>query len=152
MTLAEKIVIGSENRQDVSIGSAVPISSLPLGSLPFLRELDVRNTTVASIDASTCPRLEIIRATGTPLQNCSVAETSPVSVLELPDTMTEISLSIFLISYPGGLTIAGLSNVTKLMISGCPKIDAMAMIKNIVAEAGTYQEYRPTRCEHHRKC
>ncbi len=47
MTLAEKIVIGSENRQDVSIGSAVPISSMPLGSLPFLRELDVRNTTVA---------------------------------------------------------------------------------------------------------
>lgn len=137
MTLAEKIVIGSENRQDVSIGSAVPISSMPLGSLPFLRELDVRNTTVASIDASTCPRLEIIRATGTPLQNCSVAETSPVSVLELPDTMTEISLvNLPNLSYPGGLTIAGLSNVTKLMISGCPKIDAMAMIKNIVAEAG----------------
>ncbi len=137
MTLAEKIVIGSENRQDVSIGSAVPISSMPLGSLPFLRELDVRNTTVAGIDASTCPRLEIIRATGTPLQNCSVAETSPVSVLELPDTMTEISLvNLPNLSYPGGLTIAGLSNVTKLMISGCPKIDAMAMIKNIVAEAG----------------
>ena len=80
--------------------------------------LDVRNTTVASIDASTCPRLEIIRATGTPLQNCSVAETSPVSVLELPDTMTEISLvNLPNLSYPGGLTIAGLSNVTKLMIS-----------------------------------
>lgn len=137
MTLAEKIILGSETRQDVSIGAAVPISSLPLGSLPFLRELDVRNTTVASIDASTCPRLEKVRATGTPLQNCLVAETSPISTLELPSTMTEISLvNLPNLSYPGGLTIAGLSNVTKLMISGCPKIDATAMIMNIVEEAG----------------
>ena len=137
MTLAEKIIIGSESRRDVSIGAAVPISSMPLGSLPFLRELDVRNTTVASIDASTCPRLETIKASGTPLQNCLVAETSPISVLELPDTMTELSLvNLPNLSYPGGLTIAGLSNITKLMISGSPKIDAMTMIKNIVAEAG----------------
>ncbi len=137
MMLAEKIILGSDNRQDVSIGAAVPISSLPLGSLPFLRELDVRNTTVAGIDASGCPRLEIIRATGTPLQNCTVAETSPIRILELPDTMTEISLvNLSNLSYPGGLTIAGLGNISKLMISGCPKIDAMAMIKNIVDEAG----------------
>lgn len=137
MKLAEKIIIGSESHQDVSIGSAVPISSLPLGSLPFLRELDVRSTTVASIDASTCPRLETIKAAGTPLQNCLVAETSPISVLELPDTMTEISLvNLPNLSYPGGLTIAGLSNVTKLMIAGSPKIDAMTMIKNIVDQAG----------------
>ncbi len=137
MTLAEKIILGSDNRQDVSIGAAVPISSLPLGSLPFLRELDVRNTTVAGIDASGCPRLEIIRATDTPLQNCTVAETSPIRILELPDTMTEISLvNLSNLSYPGGLTIAGLGNISKLMISGCPKIDAMAMIKNIVDEAG----------------
>ena len=137
MTLAEKIILGSETRQDVSIGAAVPISSLPLGSLPFLRELDVTNTTVASIDASTCPRLEIIKAKDTPLQNCLVAETSPISILELPATMTEISLvNLPNLSYPGGLTIAGLSNVTKLMISGCPKIDAMTMIKNIVDGAG----------------
>jgi len=138
MTLAEKIILGSETHQDVSIGSAVALNSLPLGSLPFLRELDVRNTTVASIDASTCPRIEKIIAMGTPLQNCLVAETSPISVLELPGSMTELSLvNLPNLSYPGGLTIAGLGNVTKLMISGCPKIDAMTMIKNIVDEAGS---------------
>lgn len=137
MTLAEKITLGSDTHQDVSIASAAPISSLPLGSLPFLKELDVRNTTIASIDASKCPRLEKVLASGTPLQTCEVAETSPVSVLELPETMTELSLvNLPNLPYPGGLTIEGLSNVTKLMISGCPNIDAMAMIESIVNQAG----------------
>lgn len=137
MTLAEKIVIGGENHEDVAIGSYTPISSVSLGSLPFLRELDVRNTTVEGIDASGCPRIESIKASGTKLRTCSVAETSPISELELPDTMSEISLvNLPNLTYPGGLTIAGLSNVTKLMISGSPKIDAMTMIQNIVSEAG----------------
>lgn len=138
MTLAEKIIIGSETHEDVAIGSYTPISSVSLGSLPFLRELDVRNTTVEGIDASSCPRIESIKASGTHLRTCQVAETSPISVLELPDTMSEISLvNLPNLSYPGGLKIAGLSNVTKLMVSGSPKIDAMTMIENIVEQAGS---------------
>jgi hypothetical protein len=140
MTLAEKIIIGSDTHKDVTIGSYIAISSLPLGSLPFLRELDVRNTTVKSIDASSCPRIESIIASGTPLQNCTVAETSPISELVLPDTMTELSLvNLPNLTYPGGLTIAGFSNVTKLMVNNCPNVDAITIIKNIVAEAGGLQ-------------
>ena len=133
MSLVEKISLGSANHSDVAIGSYTPLSTVQLGNLPFLRELDLRNTTASSVDASGCPRIESIKATGSQLTNCTLAETSPISTLELPATMTELQfINLPNLSYPGGMTIAGMTNITRLMVSGSPKIDAMTLISGIL--------------------
>ena len=133
MSLVEKIAIGSATHSDVAIGSYTPLSTVQLGSLPFLRELDLRNTTASSVDASGCPRIESILATGSVLTSCTLAETSPISTLALPGTMTELQfVNIPNLSYPGGMTIASMGNVTRLMVSGSPKIDAMTLINGIL--------------------
>lgn len=133
MSLVEKIAIGSATHSDVAIGSYTPLSTVQLGNLPFLRELDLRNTTASSVDASGCPRIESILATGSVLTSCTLAETSPISTLALPGTMTELQfINLPNLSYPGGMTIASMGNVTRLMVSGSPKIDAMNLINGIL--------------------
>ena len=133
MSLVEKIAIGSATHSDVAIGSYTPLSTVQLGNLPFLRELDLRNTTASSVDASGCPRIESILATGSVLTSCILAETSPISTLSLPGTMTELRfINLPNLSYPGGMTIAGMDNVKRLMLSGSPLIDALRLIDDIM--------------------
>ena len=139
MTLAEKIVIGSINHRStwrLSPGNTGFLETLNLGDLPFLRHLDVRTTEIRSINASKCPRLETVLASGSDLTSITTAETAPLETLELPATMSELNfVNLPKLSYPGGLTIAGMSNVIRLMLSGCPHIDPMSLINGIVVSS-----------------
>lgn len=136
MKLAEKIVIGSTNHRTswkMSPGNTGYLTNMNLGELPFLKHLDVRTTEVTTINASKCPRLETVLASGSDLTSITTAETSPLSTLELPASMTELNfVNLPKLSYPGGLTIAGMSNVNRFMLSGCPNIDPMSLINGIV--------------------
>lgn len=136
MSLVERIALGAASRSGVpsAVGGGYNIlETVKLGNLPFLRELDLRNTTASSVDASGCPRIESILATGSVLTSCTLAETSPISTLALPGTMTELQfINLPNLSYPGGMTIASMGNVTRLMVSGSPKIDAMTLINGIL--------------------
>lgn len=136
MKLAEKIVIGSTNHRtswNLSPGNTGYLTNMNLGELPFLKHLDVRTTEVTTINASKCPRLETVLASGSDLTSITTAETSPLSTLELPASMTELNfVNLPKLTYPGGLTIAGMSNVNRLMLSGCPNIDPMSLINGIV--------------------
>ena len=136
MRLAEKIVIGSTNHRTswkLSPGNTGFLTNMNLGELPFLKHLDVRTTEITTINASKCPRLETVLASGSDLTSITTAETSPLSTLELPATMTELNfVNLPKLTYPGGLTIAGMSNVNRLMLSGCPNIDPMSLINGIV--------------------
>lgn len=136
MKLAEKIVIGSANHRQswkLSTGNTGFLTNMNLGDLPFLKHLDVRTTEVTTINASKCPRLEKVLAAGSDLTNITLAETSPISTLDLPATMTELNfVNLPNLSYPGGLTIAGMGSVNRLMLSGCPNIDPMALINGLI--------------------
>lgn len=139
MKLAEKIVIGSDIHKQawrLSPGNTGFLETMNLGDLPFLRHLDIRTTEVKSINASKCPRLETVLASGSELTSITTAETSPLVTLELPASMTELNfVNLPKLTYPGGLTIAGMSNVIRLMLSGCPHIDPMALINGIVTSS-----------------
>lgn len=136
MALVEKIRIGSATHRDewrLSPGNTGFLTNMNLGELPFLKHLDVRTTEVTTINASKCPRLETVLASGSDLTSITTAETSPLSTLELPASMTELNfVNLPKLTYPGGLTIAGMSNVNRLMLSGCPNIDPMSLINGIV--------------------
>jgi hypothetical protein len=136
MKLAEKIVIGSTSHRTswkLSPGNTGFLTNMNLGELPFLTHLDIRTTEVTNVNASRCPRLETILASGSDLTTIKTAETSPLETLELPASMTELDfVNLPKLSYPGGLTIAGMQSVNRLMLSGCPNIDPMTLINGIV--------------------
>lgn len=136
MALVEKIRIGSATHRDdwrLSPGNTGFLENMNLGDLPFLRELDITGTEVTTVNASKCPRLERVLAAESALTTIALAETAPVETLELPETMTDLSLvNLPKLSYPGGLALAGLGSVQRLMLSGCPNVDPMALIGEIV--------------------
>lgn len=140
MKLAEKIVIGSADHKDMwtlSPGNTGFLTTMNLGDLPFLRELDVTGTEVTSINAEKCPRLEKAIAADSALTSITLAETSPLDTLTLPAGMTELSfVNLPNLTYPGGLTIGGMSSVKRLMLAGSPKIDTIALMSGIVGASG----------------
>ena len=112
------------------------LKSLNLGNMPFLEELDIRNTEITSVNATYCPRIKSILAAGSKLQSCTLAETSPIDTLELPSTLTSVSLvNLPNLTYPGGLSFEGLGSVSRFMLSGCPNIEPLALINDIVGSS-----------------
>lgn len=135
MALLQKLYIGSESHSQWTMtpGNTGFMTNLDLGDMPFLTHLDVRNTEVMSINAALCPRLQSVLASSTSLSTINLAETSPISELVLPETMTEIVLNnLPNLTYPGGLSIAGVSKVTKVFLNGCDNVDAMTLLEQIV--------------------
>ena len=123
LTLLQKLKIGGESYA-VTNNNEGYLAALDLGNMPFLEELDVRNTKVTSVNATYCPRLATILAGGSQLQSCTIAETCPISTLQLPSTMTNASLiNLPKLTYPGGLTFDTLKNVNRIYLSNCPNID-----------------------------
>ena len=131
LKLIRKLKIGGENYAPATT-TGEELSTLNLGQLPFLEELDVRNFPLKSIDATYCPRLKQVLAEGSSLKTFIPAETSPIEVLTLPDTMEEIVLNnLPNLTYPGGLTIAGINNVTRVFVNNCEYIDTMTLLEQI---------------------
>lgn len=137
--LLQKLYIGGDNYTPAT-NNGDELSALNLGQLPFLTELDIRNTTITSVNAQYCPRLQSILASGanSRLRTLTLAETSPISTLTLPATMTSISFgNLPNLAYPnGGLTIDGLSNIASLTLFGCKNINTATLLTNIVAAGG----------------
>ena len=145
LTLLKKLIIGGEDYTPAT-NDGGELSALALGQLPFLEELDLRNFPIKSVDATYCPRLTTVRAKGSLMQTITLAETSPISLLELPATMTALSfVNLPNLSYPNGnLTIDGYAAVKRLKLSGCPNIDAFALLENTIADGAKIAEIQIT--------
>lgn len=134
MALIQELYLGGETHDDwtMSPGNTGYMVNLDLGDMPFLTMLDIRNTEVQTVNASKCPRLVSVFADNTSLSAINLAETSPVKTLSLPDTMTEIILNnLPKLTYPGGLTIAGMNKVSKVFLNNCPYINTMTLLEQI---------------------
>lgn len=136
MTLVEKIATGSAMHTELSTGYDA-LTSYMLGSLPFLVSLDVRGTAATFINASKCPRIERILATGSQLTTLTLAETSPINDIALPTTMTEMRIVglpnlYYTPAATTGLQIASMPAVVKVWVENSPNFNAMAMIAHIV--------------------
>ncbi|MBQ7156899.1 MAG: hypothetical protein IJR86_03760, partial [Bacteroidaceae bacterium] len=139
-TLLEELIIGGENYSPAYTTGILSALSLP--AMPFLKKLDIRNTKITSLFARNCPRLKEVYAEGSSLKTFAPAESSPLSTVHLPASMTELTFTnVPKISYPnGGLTVEGLSNVTKLQISGCPGIDTFELLNATVSAGAPLSE------------
>lgn len=141
LTLLKKLIIGGANHTPAT-NTGEELATLNLGQLPFLEELDVRNFPILSIDATYCPRLKTLRASGSKMQSFTPAQTSPIDTLQLPNTMTSLTfVNLPNLSYPnGGLSIDGFSKVTRLQLAGCAKIDDFAMLQAVINGGATLAE------------
>ncbi|MEZ3465310.1 hypothetical protein [Muribaculum intestinale] len=141
--LMEILRIGSATHVNTPLSSYPMVSALTLGSLPFLHTIDVRNTSVTTMDCSGCPRIEHIEAEGSQLTSLTLAQTSPINDVKLPETMTDLRfIGLPGLTYTGtpvndGLCISALANVQKIRLENSPKIEAVTIIKNIVGAIGS---------------
>lgn len=143
LQLAEEITLGGvKHTANTSLNGFTALGSIVLGDMPFLRLLDVSGTTAKSVDAKGCPRVESILAGSTVLTSCTLAQTAPVKCLSLPATITGLDLvNLPELTYPGGMTIEGTSNITRLRIEGCPGIDTETLLLG-AAKGGGVREVR----------
>lgn len=141
-TLLRKLIIGGENYAPTYTDDI--LSALNLGLMPFLEEIDIRNTKIINVNASGCPRLRSVLAEGSLLKTISLAESSPISIMHLPATMTELSFShLPNLSYPNSdLTFEGLANVTRFSLSNCPKIDVQKLLTAVIDGGGKIAEIK----------
>lgn len=131
-TLLRKLIIGGEGYTPAYTTDI--LSTLNLGQMPFLEEIDIRNTMITDVNASLCPRLRKVLAEGSLLKTITLAESSPIDTLHLPGTMTSLFFkNLPKLTYPGGLTIGGMTKVTKMLLDGSPEIDAMKLLKEVTA-------------------
>ena len=135
MSLLQELYLGSENHKEwkMSPGNTGFLTNLDLGDMPFLTTLDIRNTEIITVNCSKCPRMESVHADSTSLSAITFAETSPISTLALPGTITELVLNnLPNLTYPGGLSLGGVSKVTKIFVNECPYIDTMTLLEQVV--------------------
>lgn len=143
MQLAEEIILGGEKHTaNTALNGFNSLGNLTLGDMPFLRRLDVSNTTATSVDAKGCPRIEAIIANNTPLTNCDLAQTAPIETLTLPASVTKLELvNLPRLTYPGGLTLESVNGINRLWVEGCDFVDVEGLVMNI-AQAGAIREVR----------
>ncbi len=134
LNLLRKLVLGTPTLDAASDSYNLLLKGLELGQLPFLEELDVRGFPLTSINARFCPRLKKLLATGCRLTSITLAETSPIEELTLPNTMKTLSLvNLPNLTFPNGnLTIEGLANVTSVELDGCPGIERMQLLTDLI--------------------
>ena len=142
MSLVETIITGGENHVERSMGYN-KLTVYMLGDLPFLTTLDISNTGAKSLDASKCPRIEHIHAEGSALESITLAETSPINDIALPGTMVELrfiglpELTFTALNSATGLQISSLGAVQRLRVENSPMLDAVVMMKAIIANQST---------------
>ena len=109
-------------------------SVLSLGNNAKLRKLDIQNCPnyTTSIDVSGCENIEEVYAKGTKATAVNLAEGGSLRILELPATITNLTLK----NQPKlgtGLSVDSWANVTTLVIENCPNIEPLDIADEILS-------------------
>ena len=135
MQLVVTLILGSATHAEIPTGYRA-MTSAKLGNLPFLESFDARRTGLTAIDGSGCPRLRKLDARDSAVESFSVAETSPINDIAMPDSLTEVALvGLPNLTYSGlnstnGLRVPSLAKVQKLRLETSPKLDAKRMLED----------------------
>lgn len=104
---------------------------LNIGTCLQLRVLNLRNqqqaktgsSTSTELDLSAQTKLQSLDARGTQVKSVSFAKGAPLASAMLPSTLTVLKLEYLSKLTLDGLTLEGYSNVTTLIVDGCPGIN-----------------------------
>ena len=125
----QKIKLGDENAENVTSN----LASINIGECPSLMLVDARNLASLSgtIDLTQCPRLREAYFGGTDVRAISLANGSKITKLQLPNTITQISMQNLKFLEDAGLDKGDLSNVEFYRVENCPNLDAFGMLKEL---------------------
>ena len=135
----QKIKLGDENAENVTSN----LASINIGECPSLMLVDARNLTSLSgtVDLTQCPRLREAYFGGTDVRAISLANGSKITKLQLPNTITQISMQNLKFLEDAGLDKGDLSNVEFYRVENCPNLDAFGMLKEL------YYKHQSTKIE-----
>lgn len=142
MTLVEELYIGSATHTSRPVGSYSPLTSLPLGELPFLRLVNIEKTEITDIDCSKCPRLETVKANNSKLARIDLADGATLTRMELPNTYKFLKLCYLPNLTLDGLVLADASSVTNLIFEECEKIDGFDLLRSLISDRSKLQYVR----------
>ena len=125
----QKLKLGDENAENVTSN----LASINIGECPSLMLVDARNLASLSgtIDLTQCPRLREAYFGGTDVRAISLANGSKITKLQLPNTITQISMQNLKFLEDAGLDRGDLSNVEFYRVENCPNLDAFGMLKEL---------------------
>ncbi len=131
MTLAEKIILGSEDKENMTIGAYTLLTNVNLGELPFLRELDIRGTLITNVVCSGCPRLQTLKASGSQLVRADIADGAKITSMTLPATYQYLKLRYLPDMESTGIVLANAASITTLIVEQCAKINPVEFLRTI---------------------
>ena len=135
----QKIKLGDENAENVTSN----LASINIGECLSLMLVDARNLASLSgtVDLTQCPRLREAYFGGTDVRAISLANGSKITKLQLPNTITQISMQNLKFLEDAGLDKGDLSNVEFYRVENCPNLDAFGMLKEL------YYKHQSTKIE-----
>lgn len=118
---------------------------LSLGNNSKLRKLDIQNCPnyTASIDVSGCENIEEIYARGTGATAVNLAEGGVLRVLQLPATVTNLTLKNQQ-KLGLGLTMESWANLSTLVVENCPNVDFLSIADSVLSSTNTLKYARCT--------
>lgn len=133
MTLAEKIILGCENKVNMTIGAYTPLTNVNLGELPFLKLIDIRGTLITNLVCNGCPRLLTLKASDSQLTRADIADGAKITRMELPATYQYLKLRYLPDMEASGIVLANAASVTTLIVEQCAKIDSVSYLRTIAS-------------------
>ncbi len=139
LSLIEELYFGGESHTQYTVTSGA-LTSLTL-ELPFLKVLDIRNTAITTVTASSCPRLKEVYAYGSSLNYLSLAESGAIELLSLPSTYTNLRLRYMNNLTNDGIILEDAASIQQLVIEDCPNIDAWELLMACAGATGSALAY-----------
>lgn len=120
-------------------------SVLSLGNNVKLRKLDIQNCPnyTTNIDVSGCENIEEIYAKGTKATAVNLAEGGVLRVLQLPATITNLTLKNQK-KLGDGLTMESWANLSTLVVENCPNVDFLDIADSILSSTNALKYARCT--------
>ena len=130
------------NLTELTVGSGAAgyqntnFTVLSVGTNHVLRKLDIRNCPnfTQPIEVSGCEAIEEIYAAGTGTTAVNLAAGGSLRVLQLPESITSLTLKNQPKLTDEGLQLGGVGHVVALTVENTPGVDGYALLKRIYAE------------------
>ena len=118
---------------------------LSLGNNSKLRKLNIQNCPnyTASIDVSGCENIEEIYAKGTKATAVNLADGGVLRVLQLPATITNLTLKNQQ-KLGLGLTMESWANLSTLVVENCPNVDFLSIADSVLSSTNALKYARCT--------
>ena len=140
LVLVKKFIVGGAD-YTLANNQQGAISTLPLGNLPFLEELDIRNTAITTVDLTYCPRLKTLLAAGSKLQRADLAVAAKVTRLQLPATYSWLQLRHLPLLENSGLTLEDNKSLERIVVEDCAKFDGIKLLNETLSYTGNSLRY-----------